>query len=597
MNPYERPLTSYEQTLRDEVIYLHSLWHQGPPTPNPNPNPNLYLPSYGNYSSRNLHVSNPTPFKKTNRHKPKYQKANNVALSGLVSDPGLEWPVSSPQPSPPQSGSGWPGFKSNPSPLTRPVSEVDQGPVAAMRMQQKVVKCCNQFFVKRVDLDENGDKELEQVDGDEGCPGNDNVVEESEEFKFFLSLFVENKEMRDFYEKNTESGDFYCLVCGGIGEKVGKVYRGCTGLVQHARAISKTKRKRAHRAFGHLICKVLGWDISRLPMIVLTGEPLSRSLVNSGLTENFSDEGNCKKVRADLSNDEPNMEAYKEGATECPGSEPPLVSDAPWTSQMLVDESPSTTVGWPILKPHHSSETSAEELERFAMVRLQQKVLNDCRNFLANPSGSISDEGEEDGDQDDWMDEDGSDECEEFKFFLRLFTDSNELRNYYENHYEGGEFCCLVCCALKKKGWRKFKGCLGLLQHATAISRTKKKAHRAYGQVICKVLGWDVDQLPTIVLKGEPLRQSMEKSGILLGEPEINADCGHEDSSFPQTETFHGNVSASASREDSDIHQKNCVLVSCKNTLNGGFVNEHVNDLEKECVKANKLSLVDFRVR
>jgi hypothetical protein len=268
MNPYERPFKPHEQSLRDEVIYLHSLWHQGPPTFDPDPNPNLYPPTYVNYSSRNLHVSNPTAFKKINRHKPNYQKAkdtskaNNVAPAGSASDPqrdtGQEWPVKSPQPSPPPSGSGWLEVKSNPSPSSRTVSELDQGKVAAMHMQQKAVTCCNQFFVKRVDLDGNGDNELEEADGDEDCSGNDSVVEESEEFKFLLSLFVENQEMRDFYEKNTESGNFYCLVCGGIGEKVGKSYRGCAGLVPHARTISKTKRKGAHRAFGHLICKVLG---------------------------------------------------------------------------------------------------------------------------------------------------------------------------------------------------------------------------------------------------------------------------------------------------------------------------------------------------
>lgn len=593
MNPYERPLTPHEQTLRDEVIYLHSLWHQGPPALNPNPY--VYPPNHVNYSSRNLHVSNPTSFKKTNRHKTTYQKAkdSNVPPPGPVPDPqpdpGPEWPVNPPQPSSPQSGSGWPEFKSNLSTSARPVSEVDLGKVAAMHMQQKVVKCCHQFFVKRFDLDGNEDNGLDEFDGDVHCYYHDNDVEESEEFKFLLSLFVENQEIRDFYEKNNENGDFYCLICGGIGEKVGKVYRGCTGLVQHARTISKTKRKGAHRAFSHLICKVLGWDISRLPMIVLKGEPLSRTFANSGRTENFSDEGDGKKVHEDLSNDVPNIEAYKNGATECLGCEPPLVSDVQWLSQKYVDESPSTTVGWPTLKTCRSSEASAEELERFAMVQLQQKVLDECQNFLANPSGSICDEGEEDGDPDDWMDEDGSDECEEFKFFLRLFTDSNELRNYYENHYEGGEFCCLVCCALKKKGWKKFKGCLGLLQHTTAISRTKKKkAHRAYAQVICKVLGWDVDQLPRIVLKGEPLGHSMAKSGILQGEPEINAGCGDEDSSFLQTETVHGNVSVSASREYSGICQKNCV----QNTSNEGIVNEHGNDLEKESIKADKLSLV-----
>ncbi|KAJ6292980.1 hypothetical protein OIU78_025039 [Salix suchowensis] len=588
MNPYERPLTLHEQTLRDEVIYLHSLWHQGPPTLNPNP--------YVNYSSRNLHVSNPASFKKTNRHKTKYQKVkdSNVAPSRPVSDPqpdpGLEWPVSLPRPSPPQPGSGWPEFKSNPIPSARPVSEADLGKVAAMHMQQKVVKCCHQFFVKRFDLDGNEDNRLDEVDGDEHCYYYDNDVEESEEFKFLLSLFVENQEIKDFYEKNNENGDFYCLICGGIGEEVGKVYRGCTGLVQHARAISKTKGKRAHRAFSHLICKVLGWDVSRFPVIVLRGEPLSRTVSNSGETENFPDEGDGKTLHENLSNDVP--KAFKEGATECLGCEPPLVSDVQWLSQKHVDEYPSTTVGWPTLKTHRSSESSAEQLERFAMVQLQQKVLNECQNFLANPSGSICDEGEEDGDQDDWMDEDGSDECEEFKFFLRLFTDSNELRNYYENHYEGGEFCCLVCCALKKKGWKKFKGCLGLLQHTIAISRTKKKkAHRAYAQVMCKVLGWDGDQLPRIVLKGEPLGHSVAKSGILKGEPAINAGCGDKDSSFLQNETFHGNVSVSASREYSGIHQKNCV----QNTSNGGIINEHVNDLEKKCIKAGKLSLVDSK--
>ncbi|KAJ6751988.1 hypothetical protein OIU85_002411 [Salix viminalis] len=107
-----------------------------------------------------------------------------------------------------------------------------------------------------------------------------------------------------------------------------------------------------------------------------------------------------------------------------------------------------------------------------------------------------------------------------------------------------------------------------------------------------EVLGWDVDQLPTIVLKGEPLRQSMAKSGILAGEPEINADCGHEGANFPQTETVHGNVSVSASREDSVIHHKSCV----RNSSKGGIVNQHVKDLEKDHIKANKLRVLDSKL-
>lgn len=150
------------------------------------------------------------------------------------------------------------------------------------------------------------------------------------------------------------------------------------------------------------------------------------------------------------------------------------------------------------------------------MVQLQRKTVEECKKFLVNPSESDIDEDEEDGDEDDLMEEGGSEECEAFKFFLRLFTEGNELRNYYEHRYEHGEFCCLVCSAIGKKGWKRFNGCLGLLQHAFAISRTKKKrAHRAYGQVICKVLGWDVDRIPTVVLKGEPLGCSLAKSSIM----------------------------------------------------------------------------------
>ena len=74
----------------------------------------------------------------------------------------------------------------------------------------------------------------------------------------------------------------------------------------------------------------------------------------------------------------------------------------------------------------------------------------------------------------------------------------------------------MVCGGIGKKVWKRFKDCLGLLQHSTAISNTKKKqAHRAFGKVVCKVLGWDIDRLPTIVSKGEPLGQSLAKSGVL----------------------------------------------------------------------------------
>ena len=163
--------------------------------------------------------------------------------------------------------------------------------------------------------------------------------------------------------------------------------------------------------------------------------------------------------------------------------------------------SSSTISEWPSLKAQSATmkcSISAEEQIRFAAVQLQQKVLEAFREFCAGNAASDNDEDEG---------EVGSEECEEFKFFLKVFKENSELRSYYENNFEGGEFCCLVCGGIGKKVWRRFKDCLGLLQHSITIKNTKyKQVHRAYGQVICKVLGWDIDQFPKIVLKGEPLR-------------------------------------------------------------------------------------------
>ncbi|KAF2314393.1 hypothetical protein GH714_026006 [Hevea brasiliensis] len=56
---------------------------------------------------------------------------------------------------------------------------------------------------------------------------------------------------------------------------------------RHAIAILRTKRKRAHRALGQVICRVLGWDFGRLPVVVLKDEPLSQSLASLGLQLNL----------------------------------------------------------------------------------------------------------------------------------------------------------------------------------------------------------------------------------------------------------------------------------------------------------------------
>ncbi|XVE53126.1 hypothetical protein DITRI_Ditri02bG0179300 [Diplodiscus trichospermus] len=555
MNPYD------EKRLRDEVIYLHYLWHQGPPQ-NANPNPQ----------------KRPRPFTQNPTNKSK-----RFAPSGSYPPPkpdhGRDWSVFVNPP--PPSSSGWTDPKSKPDQPTRPVSVEDQTRFASLQMQRKVIECCREFFNKKV-----GDEESD-ADCDDGGDDDNDDEEESEVNKFFMGIFVNNSELRDYYEENHEKGEFFCLVCGGLGENVGKKFKGCVGLVQHCMSISKTKRKTGHRAFGLVVCKVLGWDIDRLPVILLKGEPLSRTLANSresqdtskgddsnknvGNTEtensdvevkkgasNSLDEtddlkvilGNVESVNADgsesveievsvvgqsngevtvfensLKGDDANKNAESleisdaapnKGAVDDLGLEISQIRSAecPWIEP--ADESISTTMEWPSFKPctsHVTGVVPAEEQIRFNMLQLQQNVFETCKQFLSVTAESDSDEddNEVDEDENDLRDEDESKECKEFNFFMRLFTENNELRSYYETNCRSGDFCCLVCCGIGKKAWRTFKDCVGLLQHATAISKTRKKrAHRAFGLVICKVLGWDIDRLPSIVLKSEPLSHSLE---------------------------------------------------------------------------------------
>lgn len=132
---------------------------------------------------------------------------------------------------------------------------------------------CLEFF--RGNAEEN---ESEEEEEDDDCRVGDG--ENDEEYKLLLNLFVEKSELRSYYEVNWENGEFYCLVCGGLGKM--KRIKGCVGLVQHSISISNTKKKMAHRAFAQIVCRVLGWDFGRLPTIVLKGERLSLSLAKPG---------------------------------------------------------------------------------------------------------------------------------------------------------------------------------------------------------------------------------------------------------------------------------------------------------------------------
>ncbi|KAF7141458.1 hypothetical protein RHSIM_Rhsim06G0208300 [Rhododendron simsii] len=213
-----------EQILRDEVIFVHSHWHHQKPTTKPTHNPPTLLQTP---------KPNPTKFKKQKKKRPKPKKLKKISPQP---DPprvsGPEWPCPS-FPDPPSSAFEWPVLKLNPAPATRPPSAEEQARFGGTQVQQKALRAAQEFFVDK--------------------------------YKFFVKVFEEDGELRGFYERNCESGEFCCLVCGGIGKKVGKRFKGCVALVQHSNGIAKTKKRRAHRAFAQVVCKVLGWDIDRLP--------------------------------------------------------------------------------------------------------------------------------------------------------------------------------------------------------------------------------------------------------------------------------------------------------------------------------------------
>lgn len=101
----------------------------------------------------------------------------------------------------------------------------------------------------------------------------------AERFQLFRRIFVEDSELRRYFEENYKAGEFFCFVCGGIGKKSsGRSFKSCQGLLQHVAAMSKVERSQSHRAFGLVVCKVLGWDFDQIPSVVLKGEPLGRIL-------------------------------------------------------------------------------------------------------------------------------------------------------------------------------------------------------------------------------------------------------------------------------------------------------------------------------
>lgn len=152
-------------------------------------------------------------------------------------------------------------------------------------MQLKVVKEVKAFFNS---LKNESDDEMEDSDSDEDSGDEEGGVN-GDYAGFFLKLFEENGELRGFYEKNYENGEFGCLVCGGVGFI--RRFKDCVALVQHTVSISKTKKMKAHRAFGQVVCEVLGWDINKLPSSIGEKKNAISSKSNERIVSNEGDNG------------------------------------------------------------------------------------------------------------------------------------------------------------------------------------------------------------------------------------------------------------------------------------------------------------------
>ncbi|XP_030525285.2 uncharacterized protein LOC115737347 isoform X2 [Rhodamnia argentea] len=545
----------FEQRLRDEVVYLHSLWHQGPPASH-------------HSSSRAIPVSNPAPFKKQNPAAAKRKGHKKHKNSEEPKDPEKEWPCKEEpitQPSP-----AWPAMKQKEpgsGQTSRPASAEEQAKIAGQAMQQRALERCRGLFAKVGDSD--GDEEEEKDDDDDGDEkeddreeGDNGRLEESEEYKCILDVFVKDRELREYYERNHESGDFWCVVCGAQGGKMSRrKFKNCVGVLQHSISISNTKKRRAHRAFGLVICRVMGWDVERLPLIVAKGEPLSRSLAGPSLLQTVCEEDaatksieNCEKEisvpgtngegKADglvrektaakeddtmgiknLNRGNIDARADEEKLLQCSDSVPLPTSSVEWPCGNLVDSSSTAASGWRTFKSLSSCSVLTEAKGGSEM--WHQKVFQACHAFFQCRSGSESDSDEEaddeddeeenDDDDDDPLDGDVDGECEVIKFFMKLFMENAELKSYYESKYGDGDFCCLVCAGVGKKPWKRFKGCNGLLQHCTTIWKIKNLAHKAYARAICKVLNWDINCFPPIKTTSEALGHCLVQSGDMQG--------------------------------------------------------------------------------
>ncbi|WOG98579.1 hypothetical protein DCAR_0417923 [Daucus carota subsp. sativus] len=218
---------------------------------------NVESVTHGNLNNKLSRLSLGVQGTKPKNMKKKGKKGGGGGYEEVKKWPAIsenEWPCN-PVPEPTV---GWPELNLKPA-AERVLTEEENALLVAGKAQQKALDAATDMFREMMDSDgEIEDSSSDDDDDYEGGGGMDDEKDECKEYKFFSEVFAEDSELRSYYEKNCERGEFSCLVCAGLGQKVGKKYKDCVALVQHSTTIAKTKKRRAHRALGEVICKVLG---------------------------------------------------------------------------------------------------------------------------------------------------------------------------------------------------------------------------------------------------------------------------------------------------------------------------------------------------
>lgn len=282
-----------EPGLIDDVLFLHSLFRQGPPPGRRRSRPENAVASEEGKSNKQAKIEPATEKKKKTKKSKGKEKQERKQKKQPQKPSEEETPEEPGKPQEPENDNkNWIAVSewdtNNPgeiqdwnSPLSKAVAEPftaeEQLQFANINLQHRAVRAFKEFLTRgregeSSEEDDEDDEEEIEVEDEEGQSLADPSVEsggaigkEADAQKFFQKLFEEDQELRQLYEQNCNCGVFECLVCAAVGAKIGKRFPDCVSLIQHAMKILKTKKKAAHRGYGRSICCMLGWNADRLP--------------------------------------------------------------------------------------------------------------------------------------------------------------------------------------------------------------------------------------------------------------------------------------------------------------------------------------------